>query len=50
MCATLGNAYIGLYVITKGVVSVRVGGLSLSPSARGTSEARCMCVVRKALS
>lgn len=27
MCATLGNA--GLYVITKGVVSVRVGSLSL---------------------
>ena len=27
MCATLGN--VGLYVITKGVVSVRVGSLSL---------------------
>ena len=42
MCATLGN--VGLYAITKGVVS-RVGGLSLSASARGTSEARYICVM-----
>ena len=35
---------------TKGVVSVRVGGLSLSMSAQGTSEACCICVVGKVLS
>ena len=48
MCATLGK--VRLYVITKGVVSVRVGGLSLSASAQGTSEVRCICLVSKALS
>ena len=37
MCATLAN--VGLNVLTKRVVSVRVGGLSSSASARGTSEA-----------
>ena len=38
----LGSA--GLYVITKGVVLVR---LSLSASVRGTLEAPCIWVLRK---
>ena len=48
MCAMLGSA--GLYVITKGVVLVRIMGLSLSASVRGTLEARCIWVLRKVLS
>ena len=48
LCAILGSA--GLYVVTKGVVLVRVMGLSLDASVRGTLEARCIWVLRKVLS
>ena len=48
MRGTLGNA--GLYVITKGMVSVSLLGLLLSASVRGTSEAICIWVLRKDLS
>ena len=41
---------VGLYVITKGMVSVRLVIVFLSASARGVSEARCIWVLRKFLS
>ena len=47
-CAMSGSA--GLYVLTKGVVLVRIIGLSLSASVPGTQEARCIWVLRKVLS
>ena len=47
MCTMKGSA--GLYVTTKGMVSVRVKGLSLSASVRATSEARCIWVVVTAI-
>ena len=45
MRAILGNA--GFYVMTKGVVAVRLLGLCLGASVRETSEARCIVLAER---
>ena len=45
MRAILGNA--GFYVMTKGVVAVRLLGLCLGAPVRETSEARCIVLAER---